>query len=273
MDITDPASLTVLGSLAVPGTVSTGCNANLAGDSWVPSNGQLPQSSHIINCTVSSGNTGTATTCSSGLTSTAGGCSGCMDSSETLFRYMNTANSIPGDLATRYGSSCTFNTRLNNVWNNYYKLKTTALGPTISGTASTSGVYPRGKTVESDITTLNSTVDPGLTNLFANVNTNLAGINNLLDPTFGVIAGFNCTVLGEDALRIRGTACGNTIDHMYLTRLATGIVSYLLFAALCCIVCFGNRHARMMDDEDQNGTFGRQEPYTNNPYTNGGQSA
>ena len=81
MDITDSPSLNVLNSLATPATGAVGACLNLASDSWVPSNSQSQQSSFIINCTVSNGNQGTATTCSSGVATTAGGCSGCMDSS------------------------------------------------------------------------------------------------------------------------------------------------------------------------------------------------
>ena len=81
MDITDPSSLLILLSLSTPSVGSSGSCSNLAADSWVPSNSQNSQSSYVINCAVSGGNQGNATTCSSGVASTAGGCSGCMDSS------------------------------------------------------------------------------------------------------------------------------------------------------------------------------------------------
>ena len=55
MDITDSASLSVLTSLASP-SQTTGCNANLAADSYVPSNSQNSQTSFLINCTVNNGN-------------------------------------------------------------------------------------------------------------------------------------------------------------------------------------------------------------------------
>lgn len=124
MDITDTSSINVLSVLANYSKGSyTNCNSNLPADSWVPSNSQSPSSSTIISCTATNGQSGTATTCSSGVSSTSSGCSGCMDSSEVFFRYLNVANSLPTDLSLRYGSICSFNTILNNVWTNYYKIK------------------------------------------------------------------------------------------------------------------------------------------------------
>lgn len=66
--------------MATPTTGASGCNANLAGDSYVPSNNQNPSPNIVISCTVNSGNVGNATTCSAGLSTTLNGCSGCMDS-------------------------------------------------------------------------------------------------------------------------------------------------------------------------------------------------
>ena len=49
------------------------------------------------------------------------------------------------------------------------------------------------------------------------------------------------------------------IDHMYIARIATGVVSYFLFVSICFIICFGNRHARW--EEETCGGFGKQELY------------
>jgi len=35
---------------------------------------------------------------------------------------------------------------------------------------------------------------------------------------------------------------------MYLTRIIVGVISYILLVALIFMVCFGNRHARMVDE-------------------------
>ena len=163
-----------------------------------------------------------------------------------MYRYQGISATLIADLQVRYGGSCTFSTTVFNVFNNYYSLKNTALGPTIGGTASGSGVVPRVTTVESNINTLNSTVDPNLPSVFSTINSNLAPINSITDPTFGALGGMNCSVIGEDTLRVRDTACGEMIDHMYIARIAIGITSYLLLLGLCCTSCFGNRHSRKM---------------------------
>lgn len=174
----------------------TNCNSNTPADSWVPSNRPSPTSSTVIACTATNGNQGTALTCPSGLSSTSGGCSGCMDSSEILFRYLNPSYSLPTDLSLRYGSICSFNTKLNNVWTKYYRIKLTAIGPTVGSTSRPTGVYPRSKTVEADVNSLNSTVSPALTTTISTINSNLASISSLTDPTYGIFGSVNCKVIG-----------------------------------------------------------------------------
>lgn len=170
-----------------------------------------------------------------------------MDSSQVLFRYLNVVNNLPTDLASRYGSACTLNAKLNNVWTNYYKVKLTAIGPTVGGTSSSSGVYPRTKTVETDVNNLNSTVTPALPNLFTTINTNMASISSLTNPTYGIFGGLNCSVIGEDAQRVRGTTCGTAFTHTFIIRMVTGIIAYLLLASLCFMVSFGNKHSRFFE--------------------------
>lgn len=244
MDITEPASITVLQVLSDYSTGSyTNCNANAVFDSWVPSNNQDPSSSTIIPCKATNGKRGDSSTCSSGLSSTSS-CSGCMDSSEVLFRYLNPTYSLPTDLSLRYGSICSLNAKLNNVWNKYYKVKLTALGPTVAGNSRLTGVYPRTKTVESDISSLNSVVTPGLTNTIATINSNLASISSLTDPTYGIFGSVNCKVIGEDAERVRGTTCGTEFTKTYLTRIIVGTLSYLILVALFFLVAYISRRAR-----------------------------
>jgi hypothetical protein len=196
IDITDSSTISVLQVMADYSKGSyTNCNSNLPVDSWVPSNSQSSQSTTVIACTATNEQQGTATTCSSGVAST-GSCSGCMDSSQALYRYLNPVNILPTDLSSRYGATCSFNTKLNNVWNNYYKVKLTAIGPTVGGTSQSTGVYPRTKTVETDVNSLNSTVTPALSSLFTSINTNMASISSLTDPTYGIFGGLNCSVIG-----------------------------------------------------------------------------
>lgn len=151
-----------------------------------------------------------------------------MDSSELLFRYLNPAHSLPTDLSLRYGSICSFNTKLNNVWTKYYKIKLTAIGPTVGSTTRPSGVYPRAKTVETDIKNLNTTVNPALTNTISTINNNLQSISSLTDPIYGIFGSVNCKVMGEDVLRVRGTLCGSAFSHTYIMRIILGTLAYLI---------------------------------------------
>lgn len=191
LDITDTSSLSILAGLTTCNLFSyPTCNTICSMDSWVPSNGGL-----VFPCTSFSSNRGNAATCSSGVATTAGGCSGCMDTTQALHRYVSLATLL-SDLSLRYGVACTFNVKLYNVWNNYYKVKDIALGPTVNGVASTSGVYPRTMTVSSDVTTLTSTIAVGITTVFANVNANLNSISDLINPTYGILSSLNCQVIG-----------------------------------------------------------------------------
>jgi hypothetical protein len=122
-----------------------------------------------------------------------------MDSAKIFNIYWASSTDVLlDDLSTRYGATCTFNPQLNNVWNNYYKIKAQTYGPAVSGTPSTSGVLPRAITTRQDVDNLISAVDPALPNLFSNILTNLNSIQDLVDPKYGFIAGLNCRLMGED---------------------------------------------------------------------------
>ncbi len=149
-----------------------------------------------------SGKYGDEFTCPNGIS---GGepCIGCMDTgSISNYYYRNPSLSILGDLNVRYNSSCTFNSELNNIWNNYYLIKANALGPNVQGMPSNTGVIPRMMTVKSDIDSLINTIDPALANIFNSILTDLSDINHIIDPKYGLIAGLNCKLLGEDFQRL-----------------------------------------------------------------------
>lgn len=73
-----------------------------------------------------------------------------------------------------------------NIWTNYYAVRASTY-PSITarvGTAETSV-----NTYKSSITTVGSTFDTVLTNL-----NSIA--SSIADPTYGIVAGFNCTIFG-----------------------------------------------------------------------------
>jgi hypothetical protein len=57
-------------------------------------------------------------------------------------------------------------------------------------------------TVKSDIDSLINTIDPALPNIFNSILTDLSDINHIIDPKYGLIAGLNCKLLGEDFQRL-----------------------------------------------------------------------
>lgn len=194
VDITDTTSINKLLALQNCNGQSN-CNTNCNNDSWVPSNSMSSPNTYNFTCSATNNNKGNSSTCSSGISSTSGGCSGCMDSAQSLFYYLTPSNNLLTDLSTRYGLTCTFNSILNNVWTNYYKLKETALGPTVGSTTSSSGVYPRASTVNTDFNTLLTRVN-ALNSTFTQINSGLGNVLTLVDPNYGLFASLNCKVLG-----------------------------------------------------------------------------
>jgi hypothetical protein len=164
-----------------------------------------------------------------------------MDSGQVLNYYLNPTHILLTDLGTRYGAVCTFNDKLNNVWKNYYSVKETALGPTVGGIASSSGVLPRTKQVTTDLNDLFTQINI-IPPLFSDILTSMSSINNLIDPNYGILAGLNCSLLGEDFTRLQYTTCGTLYKDTYLLRFALGILSYGILFSLCASVCVGVRH-------------------------------
>ncbi len=75
-----------------------------------------------------------------------------------------------------------------------------------------------------------------------NLNTNVDSITN---PVTGLVAGLNCRLFGEGAVRITDTLCSSLFNTFYLSRLIMGIASYGILFAICCIVCSGVRHYKL----------------------------
>lgn len=171
-----------------------------------------------------------------------------MDTAQSLYYYLTPGKVLSTDLISRYGATCTFNTILNNVWTNYYKVKETALGPTVGSSSSSSGVYPRANTVNNDITSLVTKVN-ALTTTFTNINSSLTSIFTLIDPNYGLFSSINCKVIGEDLQTTVNLFCGPAYDNIYVLRLGMGIMSYFLAVSLCCLVCVGSRNSRRQDAE------------------------
>lgn len=216
----------------------------MAGDSWVPSNNQNPT---YVNCLSSLGNGGVAQ-CSTTANFNAGtnGCKGCMDSYKVLFTYH-------GTIGNRYTDpSCTtFNTELGNVWTNFYAVKYAMIGYDPTTTPTHQVVYFRALTAQTSINIFIADLTTNVPALFTTVQNALATISAIIDPQYGLVAGLNCRVFGEDIVRLSNTMCGPVYTTFYLSRLIVGIASYGILFALCCIVCAGVRHYKHGERKDK----------------------
>ena len=47
------------------------------------------------------------------------------------------------------------------------------------------------------------------------LNTAMTTINTLTDPQYGVLAGLNCKIFGEDLVRFKNVICGGFYNNMY----------------------------------------------------------
>lgn len=225
-------------------------------DSWVPSNSQDSAYS-TIGCQVSSGNVGNELTCP-GPTRVAAGnanCKGCMDTTMISTVYA-TNTTLYSDLLARY--TCTqFPEQIDNLYQHYYSVKNAALGPTVT----TAGVGTvMGRTLDAQAVIVDNTTYAGvyknlyaIQSLFTDIKTNLNSIAALTDPTYGMLAGLNCKLFGEDFSTLYKVTCGSFYKNVYLLRLTIGIACWGILFAMCCIVCTGVRHYKHSEREKKVG--------------------
>lgn len=209
----------------------SGCtDAEFLLDSWVPTtSGQT-----YVPCLISGGAAITSANC--GTFSTGATCTGCMDTF-SLFDTTNTTSAqVQTALTGRYtniGDCGTFGTDMGNTWENYYVVKETALTAVLTryGTADTS--------VDAVITDLGTNIPNTFTSVTNQLNTIAPTIT---DPTYGLIVGLNCLLIGEDLVRVTKVLCTEAFNSFYFLRLILGISSFGILFAMCCSVCAGVRH-------------------------------
>jgi hypothetical protein len=79
-------------------------------------------------------------------------------------------------------------------------------------------------------------------NMAATFNTLNNSISNLVDPTYGMVAGVNCLLIGEDLITTKNTVCVSLFNSLYYLFITIGTASFALLFSMCCIVCSGVRH-------------------------------
>ena len=58
------------------------------------------------------------------------------------------------------------------------------------------------------------------------VSTGMTSISSLTDPTYGMLAGLNCKIFGQDFVTFQNVICGSFFTNIYLIRLTFGIASW-----------------------------------------------
>ena len=251
----DTTNNNILAGLSDPtnSTGNSGCNSTFTTDSWVPSNAQNSSYSSAVSCKVSTGFSGALSNCDSAYATigASSACKGCMDTTQLLTHQSSAANLITA-LNNRYTSGCAFNTLLGNAWTNYFTIKYTNLGFPTAKTQVVGSVMYRVQQLAPTIndTTNNASVFKSIDNfrtLLDTVNTNLASVNSLTDPTYGMLAGLNCKLFGEDFVNMQNVICGSFYNNIYIIRLTFGIAAWGILFAMCCTVCTGVRHFKQVD--------------------------
>lgn len=245
------ANLQILKDLADPTLAAyAGCGGSFATDSWIPALSPNSSTGSFVTCKFSTTDKGDSSTCSNTISGAS--CKGCMDTTS-----INTITGVTiSSLSTRYTTCNTFNTKLTNVWYNYYDRRRTILGGPAS-VATDNTVMGRMLSAKAQIiATSGGGVFEALnemSTLFSNINTNLASIVALTDPNYGLLAGLNCKIFGEDFERIQKILCGSVYSSVYTMRMSFGLIAYGVLFMMCCAVCTGVRHFKHMQRKEKIG--------------------
>ena len=134
------------------------------------------------------------------------------------------------------GDCMTFINEFQIVYTNYYVIK----APVYTGIVSRSGG------ADTDVTTYKNSITT-LGTAFNTVKTNLQSTANaIVDPTYGLLAGLNCAIFGEDIVMVVSTFCSNGFQLMFFIRAAFGIAAFGILFSMWCASCTGVRHYKQM---------------------------
>jgi hypothetical protein len=247
-DITDVTSIASLIAVASRSQVTSACTGVWA-DSWVVSLGNTSFTSCALGGGASVNFAGGCNT-QAKVQGNNAACVGCVDTTDILTNiYAAAARGVLlTDLNAKYTAAASaacmapFNSFFGNVWDNYYFVKiSTASDPNVNFPQ----IYTRWTAAKTsanlisgpggNLATLNTTMSTVMTTLSASV-------DSITNPTYGMIAGLNCLVIGQDLNNFVSTICVSNFITIYITRQLMGISSFAILFALCCIVCSGVRH-------------------------------
>ena len=224
-------ALTYFKALANGSQYSTICsgNANYAADSIVPSTDS--KSTGFVPCSKTN-----MVICSGGQTiGSKSGQNGCIDMT-SCFESATTAN-VLSEWNARY-LGCGIGADMQQIFDNWDQKRR---GSNSIGIQKVSYDYS---------TNINSVIQGQLVTDLNNLKTTSAtAVTNInaaalvyVDPDYGVTAGLNCRVLGEDIVVAKDTVCVSFFNSIFFLLLTVGLTSFAFLFALCCITCTGVRH-------------------------------
>ena len=69
----------------------------------------------------------------------------------------------------------------------------------------------------------------------------------IFDPKYGVLAGLNCALFGEDILLVNNVACIQGFKLLFFIRAAFGIAGFGVLFTMYCASCTGARHFKQQE--------------------------
>lgn len=190
IDVTDTDSITALTNIA--NSQNLGACAALNTNSFVPS----MVNTSAIGCSLASGAATINPTSCTQANFESNACTGCVDTS-LVFNAWYTSLPQGGwktKLDTKFGAGCTsaWNTYFGNVWDNYYRIKTS----TFSGISTRWAQVSDSTNPASDISVVTNDLNSINGTMTSVINTLKASFDSIVHPQYGMIAGLNCQLIG-----------------------------------------------------------------------------
>jgi hypothetical protein len=206
-------------------------NAVFLADSLVPSTNSLSLA------TIPCGGGTTVVTCTAFGAVSASCPAGCINM-YTVMTTMANAAALTTAISARYGAACAtaLNTDFTINYNAWYTPRTSAT----TGIPSVLARWNAGAATDlSNVVSGMTSVMPNMTSTFSSLNTSM---NKLIDPNYGMVAGVNCLLIGQDLQLTVNTVCVTLFNSLYFLFMTIGTASFALLFSMCCIVCSGVRH-------------------------------
>lgn len=120
---------------------------------------------------------------------------------------------------------------------NWYKIKQNNYAPVL-------GRLPAAQTAVTNYKTQITNVKTAFNNVISGFTST---VNSIVDPNYGLVAGFNCVIIGDNLNLVNSAICQHGFRLMFFFRVAFGMAGFGMLFAMCCISCTGVRHFKQME--------------------------